>query len=71
MTEKAMKLCHSLTNFYQPYRTRWSESVATAAIEDIVADGLEHFDAERFWPAHSLDEEFATATPASILVPPA
>ena len=24
--------------------------------EDIVADGLEHFDAERFWPAHPLDE---------------
>ena len=35
---------------------RWSESNATAAIEDIVADGLEHFDAERFWPAHPLDE---------------
>jgi hypothetical protein len=34
---------------------RWSESDATAAIEDIVADGLEHFDAERFWPAHPLD----------------
>src|SRR2546428_519312 len=35
---------------------RWSESDATAAIEDIVADGLEHFDVERFWPAHPLDE---------------
>ena len=34
----------------------WRESEATAAIEDIVADGLEHFDAERFWPAHPLDE---------------
>jgi lantibiotic modifying enzyme len=34
----------------------WSESDATAAIEDIVADGLEHFDAERFWPVHPLDE---------------
>ena len=34
----------------------WSESEAAAAIEDIVADGLEHFDAERFWPAHPLDE---------------
>jgi lanthionine synthetase-like protein len=34
----------------------WSESHAAAAIEDIVADGLEHFDAERFWPAHPLDE---------------
>jgi hypothetical protein len=35
---------------------RWSERDATAAIGDIVADGLEHFDAERFWPAHPLDE---------------
>jgi hypothetical protein len=34
----------------------WRESEAAAAIEDIVADGLEHFDAERFWPAHPLDE---------------
>jgi hypothetical protein len=32
------------------------ESEAAAAIEDIVADGLEHFDAGRFWPAHPLDE---------------
>src|SRR5262252_4676694 len=35
---------------------RWSASDAAAAIGDIVADGLEHFDAERFWPAHPLDE---------------
>ncbi len=34
----------------------WSGGDAAAAIEDIVADGLEHFDAERFWPAHPLDE---------------
>ena len=34
---------------------RWSESDAPAAIEDIVADGLEHFDAKQFWPAHPLD----------------
>jgi len=34
----------------------WSESDAAAAIEEIVADGIEHFDAERFWPAHPLDE---------------
>jgi hypothetical protein len=33
----------------------WRESEAAAAIEDIVADGLEDFDAERFWPAHPLD----------------
>jgi hypothetical protein len=35
---------------------RWTDSEATAAIEDIVADGLEHLDAERFWPADLLDE---------------
>jgi len=34
----------------------WNESEARAAVEDIVADGLEHFDAERFWPAHPQDE---------------
>ncbi len=34
----------------------WRESEAAAAIEDIVADGLELFDAERFWPAHPLEE---------------
>jgi hypothetical protein len=36
--------------------TEWSGSQAAAAIEDIVADALAHFDAERFWPAHPLDE---------------
>jgi hypothetical protein len=35
---------------------RWSDSDVTAAIEDIVADGIEHFDTEHFWPAHPLDE---------------
>lgn len=34
----------------------WSASDVSAAINDIVADGLEHFDCERFWPAHPLDE---------------
>jgi hypothetical protein len=34
----------------------WNERAAGAAIEDIVADGIEHFDAERFWPMHPLDE---------------
>jgi hypothetical protein len=36
---------------------RWNESDVAVAIEDIVADALEHFDAERFWPAHPLDEK--------------
>ena len=34
----------------------WSESDAAAAIENIVADALERFDAERFWPSHPLDD---------------
>jgi Lanthionine synthetase C-like protein len=34
----------------------WNEREAKAAIEDIVADSIAHFDAERFWPAHPLDE---------------
>jgi hypothetical protein len=49
----------------------WRESDATAAIEDIVADALEHFDPERFWLALRSTKEFATATSASILVRPA
>jgi hypothetical protein len=36
----------------------WNEGDVSAAINDIVADGLEHFDGERFWPAHPLDEVF-------------
>jgi Lanthionine synthetase C-like protein len=35
----------------------WGEADAVAAIEDIVADALDHFDAERFWPGHPLDED--------------
>ena len=34
----------------------WSESDAVVAIKDIVAAGVEHFDAGRFWPAHPLDD---------------
>jgi hypothetical protein len=34
----------------------WNASEARRAIELIVSDALVHFDAERFWPAHPLDE---------------
>jgi hypothetical protein len=34
----------------------WSASEAAKAIEEIVSDALAHFDAERFWPAHPLDD---------------
>jgi hypothetical protein len=43
---------------YARHSQPWSESDVCAAINDIVADGLEHFDSERFWPAHLLDETF-------------
>jgi hypothetical protein len=40
-----------------PLRTiPWSKGEAATAIEDIVADGLEHFDVGRFWPAQPLEE---------------
>jgi hypothetical protein len=34
----------------------WSADEAAKAIEEIVSDALAHFDAERFWPAHPLDD---------------
>ena len=34
----------------------WSADKAGETIEEIVADGLAHLDAERFWPAHPLDD---------------
>jgi lantibiotic modifying enzyme len=37
----------------------WNVNEAEAAIEDIVADALAHFDADRFWPAHPLDEKLS------------
>jgi hypothetical protein len=46
-----------------PLRSRpWSESDVSAAINDIVANGLEQFDCGRLWPGHLLGapEEFPT-----------
>src|SRR5215471_17844104 len=37
----------------------WSTGQAVEAIEEIVADALAHVDAERFWPAHPLDERMS------------
>jgi hypothetical protein len=40
-----------------PLRSIPSSATATsAAIEEIVADAIEHFDAERFWPSHLLED---------------
>lgn len=35
---------------------KWDEGAARAAIAAIASDTYAHFDAERFWPAHPLDE---------------
>src|SRR5215470_3638415 len=37
----------------------WQANEAEAAIEDIVGEALGNFDADRFWPAHPLDEQLA------------
>src|SRR5215469_17600400 len=34
----------------------WSADEAARAIDEIVSDALAHLDAERFWPAHPLDD---------------
>jgi hypothetical protein len=34
----------------------WDAEKAAGAIEEIVADALAQFDAERYWPAHPMDE---------------
>src|SRR5215467_215940 len=34
----------------------WDAGVVLTAIRDIVADTLERFDPDRFWPIHPLDE---------------
>jgi hypothetical protein len=36
--------------------TAWSSVDASAAIEEIVADALVHFDAERLWPSHPSED---------------
>src|SRR6185503_11732323 len=35
---------------------KWDAEKVAAAIEEIVADALAQFDAERYWPAHPMDE---------------
>jgi len=37
----------------------WQANEAEAFIEDIVGEALGHFDADRFWPAHPLDEQLS------------
>lgn len=35
----------------------WDPAVAQAAVGEIIADALGHFDPERFWPAHPSDDD--------------
>src|SRR5262249_4514695 len=42
----------------------WSAGAAAAAMEYIVAEGLEHFDAEQFCPARPLDEGIRDGPPS-------
>jgi len=37
----------------------WDASEVAKAIEEVVSDALAHFDVERFWPAHPLEEGLA------------
>jgi hypothetical protein len=34
----------------------WDPAAATQAVDEIIADALEHFGGERFWPAHPMDD---------------
>src|SRR5215470_19686602 len=34
----------------------WDQGAVARAIDEIVADTLDHFDGDQFWPAHPLDD---------------
>lgn len=42
----------------------WNESAARAAIEDIAADAVTHFDPDTFWPAHPSDDGVQDGNPS-------
>src|SRR5471032_3331114 len=42
----------------------WSESVVRAAIEEIAADAIAHFDPDTFWPAHPSDDGLGDGNPS-------
>ena len=37
----------------------WDAAAAAQAMDEIMADALEHFGGERLWPAHPLDDDVA------------
>src|SRR4029450_13686077 len=42
----------------------WSESAVRAAIEEIAADAIAHFDSDRFWPGHPSDDGVGDGNPS-------
>ena len=49
----------------------WSELAVRAAIEEIAADAIAHFDPDRFWPGHPRRWDGTTVTPLSTGARPA
>src|SRR5689334_16573123 len=45
-------------------RDAWSEAAVRAAIEDIAADAIAHFDLDTFWPAHPSDDGVGDGNPS-------
>ena len=45
-------------------RDAWSEPAVRAAIEDIAADAIAHFDPDTFWPAHPSDDGLGDGNPS-------
>src|SRR5512140_881775 len=42
----------------------WDESAVRAAIDEIAADAIAHFDPDRFWPAHPSEDGMADGDPS-------
>src|SRR5258708_23448750 len=42
----------------------WSELAVRAAIEEIAADAISHFDPEGFWPGHPSDDGAVDGNPS-------
>ena len=42
----------------------WNELAVRAAIEEIAADAIAHFDPDTFWPAHPSDDGVADGNPS-------
>jgi hypothetical protein len=45
----------------------WSELAVRAAIEEIAADAIAHFDSDTFWPGHPSDDGVVDGNPSCYL----